>query len=163
MDCNRFRRPAFPGFRAVEAPAKLPAKEGSAMPRTFATFTLPLLAAFLLALPLLPGRVVAGPPVRVSGVMVFDKVADGLRKYRSAKNEDIAWTYFMRLATIRDPRVLVLLGEEWESQKRWSSWAAVWLVNYHFDPKEQKAGIDLDAWWENNKADLHRRAKQLPQ
>jgi hypothetical protein len=40
---------------------------------------LPLLTA--LALP--PGEAIAGPPEGPSGRMVFDEVADGLRKYRA--------------------------------------------------------------------------------
>src|SRR5438309_980167 len=82
-------------------------KEDFAMPRRL--FTRPLLA--LLAV-LSPGPVaLAGPPEAVSGRMVLDEVADGLRRYRNegdvGKRMEILW----RLAPTGDPRVAVALGE----------------------------------------------------
>ena len=85
------------------------------MPRTnFAAGMLPLFAVLAVALSL-PGKAVAGPPEGVSGKMVFDEVAEGLRRYA-------AWD-----------------GGEFVGRTR---------------------AID---WWQKNKADLRRHAKQLPQ
>ena len=49
------------------------------MPRKTSASVLPLLAVLALAL---PGKAVAGPPEGVSGKMVLDEAADGLRRYR---------------------------------------------------------------------------------
>jgi hypothetical protein len=62
---------------------------------------------------LLPGKTVAGPPDGASGRMVLDEVADGLRRYRQAKEMATRIAYLKRLALTRDPRVGVAL---WEAQ-----------------------------------------------
>jgi hypothetical protein len=78
------------------------------MPRRFAV------AVLLAVLSLLtPGKVVAGPPEGVSGKMelVSDKVADTLRAYRAAKNDGKRWELLGKIASIKDPRIAVALGE----------------------------------------------------
>ena len=68
-----------------------------------------LLLVSLLAL-VLPSQAVAGPPERVSGKMVLDEAADGLRRYRQATTpaERLAW--LAKLAPTKDPRVTVCVG-----------------------------------------------------
>jgi hypothetical protein len=76
------------------------------MPRkTFAAVPL-----FLAVLALtLPGKAVAGPPEGVSGKMVLDEVADGLRKYRHETNLHRRQVWLVKLAPSRDLRVSVAL------------------------------------------------------
>jgi hypothetical protein len=126
------------------------------MSRT-ALAALPLLAA--LALP--PGEALAGPPEGASGKMAFDRVADGLRKYRKAADVDRRIGWLDRLAPTGDPRVAVALGEAMrdpgsgEVQGR-----AGYLLCKFFCPP-----CDYDVsrqWWKQSEADLRRRAARLP-
>ena len=75
------------------------------MPRMFAVVPLLVLALSL------PGKAIAGPPEGVSGKMVLDEVADGLRKYRKEKDAVKRLRLLERLATTRDPRVAIVLVE----------------------------------------------------
>ena len=64
------------------------------------------LRAVLLSAPLLlacAAPCMAGPPERASGEMVFDEVADGLRRYRSEKDETKRVEWLRQLAPTRAP------------------------------------------------------------
>ena len=65
------------------------------MPRMFAGLLPPLFAVLAL---LTPNRAVAGPPEGVSGKMVLDEVADGLRQYRKEKDQGKRVKLLERLA-----------------------------------------------------------------
>jgi hypothetical protein len=133
------------------------------MPRTLAGFILPLAMPALL----LPGKAVAEPPEGTSGKMVFDEVADGLRKYHREEEpgKRIWWLY--ELARTRDARVTIACGEALSCHDPAEvEWAAIIIGHYQF-PERCHPQLDLDAqaraWWKENEADLRRRAKQLPQ
>ena len=148
-----------------------------------------LLIAVLLVLALaLPGKAVAGPPEGVSGKMVFvDKVAQALRDCRTENDLDKHYRRLRELAPTHDPRVAVALVDEYVScedkptpdKERYQIKVRdlLWL---HFAPGSKyyspyilmnRGGqlivvhqvFDVSGWWEENKADLRRRAKQLPQ
>jgi hypothetical protein len=141
----------------------LPGKEGSAMPRK--TFAAVLVIFAVLAL-LSPGKAVAGPPEGVSGKMVFDEVADGLRKYRKETDPEKRFRRLDQLTKTHDPRVDIILGEMLSpiSFPEIDIACAV-ILRHHFTRRtvsmNEFYGLPL-SWWEKNEADLRRRAKQLP-
>jgi hypothetical protein len=129
---------------------------------------LPLLAVLTLVL---PGKTVAGPPEGVSGKMVLqrDGVAEALWMYRQENDEEKRILRLVNLLRIRDPRVAVALGKALDDPCDCvRTWGAIGIVYYQM-------GVDIDSmpgegrmgrarkWWEQNEADLRRRAKQLPQ
>jgi hypothetical protein len=141
------------------------------MPGTFAVVTLPLLAVLALSL---PGMAVAGPPDGVSGKMVLDQVADGLRRYRKESDEDRRLELLNQLAPSRDPRVAIALGEFLGcAADEVNQFDAALLICRHYGAPLQfsKNGLSRGSefvrgagvWWEKNEADLRRRARQLPQ
>jgi hypothetical protein len=119
------------------------------------------------------GQAVAAPPERTSGKMVLDKVADGLRKFRREKEDLKRGDYLIELARTRDYRVAVVLGELQEElyadlkagrDGTDVGWVAHIMLYTYFTPREL-GGVGSQVaftWWEANKADLRRRAKQLP-
>ncbi len=125
-----------------------------------------LLVVSILALTL-SGKAVAGRPEGVSGKMVFDEVAEGLREYRKEKNWAKRCRLLERLAETGDPRVGLLLGEEHlHENDPWS--VATRLLGEHFvgcspfiTTGERMSKINF--WWNTHEADLRRSAKQLPQ
>jgi hypothetical protein len=145
------------------------------MRRTFAGLT-------VLAL-VLPGQAVAGPPETASGQMVFtDPVADGLRQYRRERDLAKKLSLLSRLAESKDPRVAVTAGYALYDSRRLfiydrvdvcngglcgSYWPAEMMVasillGYYLPPgTEQKLSV-VRSWWEENEADLERRAKHRP-
>jgi hypothetical protein len=125
------------------------------------------IAVPLLMLPLLSGPTFAGPPEGASGKMVLDEVADGLRRYQQEKDGGRRLAWLKRLAPARDVRVAVALGEAVDGPAGLLSGEAVVLLLAHYDigamsPLEDLSGA-VRRWWKANKADLRRRAKQLPQ
>ncbi len=130
------------------------------MPRT-------LLAMALLALLLMGRPALGNPPAGVSGKMVLDEVADGLRKFRRARTAAGRKALLNRLAPIQDPRVAVLLGEI-ATDRNSPLWlqAAFLLDRYHIPEHWEGGGLKYTSrskvWWEENEADLRRRAKELP-
>lgn len=74
------------------------------MPRTF-----PILALFVLLVP--APTVLAGPPEGASGKMVFDEVAEGLRRCSKEADPEKRFRRLDKLAESHDPRVDVILGE----------------------------------------------------
>jgi hypothetical protein len=133
--------------------------------RPFAAFRLlPLLV------PLLAGEAVAGPPERGSGRMVADEVAVGLSRYRRETDDSKRVDWLRRLAPTRDPRVGLALGEYLSDNRNPfpHQISVAWLLTEHF---MSSAGADdvveqtraARSWWHDNGADLHRRARQLPQ
>jgi hypothetical protein len=132
------------------------------MPRTFAA------AVLLVALGLLsPGKAVAGPPEGAPGKMTFDAVADGLRRYHRERDMDKCIPLLQRLAPTKDPRVAVAMGEFCENERRAGLppginsclyIAAQDLLRLYYISTDQSA----NEWWDRNKADLRRRAAQLP-
>ena len=123
-----------------------------------------------------PGKAGAGPPERTSGRIVFDTVADGLRKYGKETDEQKRIDWLLRLAPSQDPRVAVVLGEAvaaWNPPVMAGTGlyfpgvghvAALCLVEYRFtSPGPSPTSIEgIKQWWRDNEADLRRRAKQLP-
>jgi hypothetical protein len=80
--------------------------------RTARTPRLALLALPLLALlAFLAAPAAAGPPEGVSGRMAFDRVADGLRRYRQEDDDAKRIAWLRRLAPTRDPRVAAVLED----------------------------------------------------
>ena len=104
--------------------------------------------------------------------MVLDEVADGLRKYRKAKEPVSRIRRLEKLAPTKDPRVAVVLGEMLTGGERGVSkpgYRAAGLINRYYSTYPVR-GVGWDAtvgtadeWWKDNEADLRRRAKQLPQ
>jgi len=132
------------------------------MARTIARIVLPADVSLLL---LLPGKLVAGPPERVSGRTVLDKVEDGLRQYRRENNDDKRARLVRRIAGIEEPWVDVVLGEALSDRaypvKRD---AARQLIQRHYivlDLSDEKA-ISMARWeWKLHEDVLRRRARQL--
>ena len=130
------------------------------------TFAAVLLLVLALALPAL-----AGPPEGVSGKMVFtDEVAEGLRKYRQEKDATHRLAWLEKLAPLRDPRVAIALGDAMDSAEdragahSLAQHAAALLNDFYAHPPGFVSGPFFpEIWWEMHKADLRRRAKQLPQ
>jgi hypothetical protein len=136
-----------------------------------------LLLALLLLL-LLPGQALAGPPEGVSGRMVLDEVADGLRCYRKETDPERRIAWLKRLAPYDDPRVVVALIDALgaSSDDAISRESLCLLGKYVLgmrvttgaeSPDERKRrlkeiGRALMDWLEENLADLRRRAKELP-
>jgi hypothetical protein len=142
------------------------------MPKTFAAVL--LLAVLALAL---PGKAVAGPPEGISGRMVFDEVGDWLKKYQKENDEGKRVKWLRRLAPTRDPRVAVVLSEAYfgrrptngRTDSRYYIVLEVLLfefvrgTKYQSRSREGNVVYDLSSWWDENAAELRRRAKQLPQ
>jgi hypothetical protein len=139
------------------------------MPRK--TFAAVLLV--LVVLPLLsPGMALAGPAEGVSGKMVFDDVADRLRKYCREKDADKRYDRLAVLAETHDPRVAIILGEKLSGGDQREQFEAECIIVSRFKdmllPLKAAAGVHqlrtaAKDWWEANEADLRRRAKQLQQ
>ena len=116
-----------------------------------------LLIALLL---LLPGQALAGPPEGVSGRMAFDAVADGLRKYAKETDPEMRAGRLAALAPSQDPRVAVALGEAMQDPS-----PAVLAAAFRGAAAYYGAGTstaEVCAWWQENEADLRRRASELP-
>ncbi len=151
------------------------------MYRTFIAIVLPFAT---LALPS-PSRALGSPPGGTSGRMVFqrDDVADGLRKYRRAKDGDKRSLLLSNLARTQDPRVAVELGVR-AGGRGAEARLAVYLLNRHFAQRRACGAPNDDEytiesirmilvlpddneyardWWKDHEADLRRRASQLPQ
>jgi hypothetical protein len=133
------------------------------MPRTL--FAVPLTLALLASLA--PGSAVAGPPEGVSGKLVLDKAGAGLDRYHKETDPARRAEWLTALAPTRDPRVAVALGEALESSNKRIISAAVYALAYHYDtcvlyPREETPDAAALRWWKANKADLYRRAKELP-
>jgi hypothetical protein len=134
----------------------------------------PRSVAAIRLLPLLPlflsGEAVAGPPDRASGRMVRDEVAVGLSRYRRETDDSRRVEWLRKLAPTRDPRVGLALGEYLSDRSNPlpHQISVAWMLTEHF---MSSAGADdvveqtkaARTWWEENGADLHRRARQLPQ
>ena len=141
-------------------------REVPAMPRKLADFPLPL-AVMLLAL-LLPGNAVAGPPQGLSGKMVLDEVADGLQRYRIAKDTGARMRWLKMLATTHDARIAIALGNALDdAEPAMRAMAARALLRYWMSYSvpgndEQKVKGAMK-WWQKNEAEMRRRAKELPQ
>jgi len=144
----------------------MPADITARTPR-LALLALPLLA---LLLPMPPLPAIAGPPEGVSGRMALDEVADGLRRYRVAPTPEAKVAWLKRLAPSRDPRVAVALGEAATGHdpevSRWTIGLA--YRNYDLNVSvESESGASVISrlvlkWWQENEADLRRRAARLP-
>jgi hypothetical protein len=146
------------------------------MQRTIAaTASLPLFAALAL---LSPGRAVAGVPEGVSEkMMVFDEVAEGLRKYRKEKDPEKRLAWLQTLGATGDPRVALALVDAANNQNGddldceaadllWWFYASPGaashrgLVNHDVVPPP--SGKGFRPWWKANEADVRRRAARLP-
>jgi hypothetical protein len=114
-----------------------------------------------------PERVFAGPPEGVSGKMVFDEVADGLRRYRREMDARRRSELLSRLAPSRDPRVAVVLGDAIAERSRLPGDTSAYELLYDWflaDEDDFSEVIrSVRIWWAKNEGDLRRRAKQLPQ
>jgi hypothetical protein len=144
------------------------------MPRTFAGFVPPLLAALAL---LSPGEAGAGPPERASGKMVFhDEVAEGLRKYGQEKDPEKRLAWLQRLGATGDPRVALALvdaannrnGDDLDCEAADIVWwyyaspdAASHRGRVTDDIGSPPRGKGFRPWWKANEADIRRRAAQL--
>jgi hypothetical protein len=104
--------------------------------------------------------------------MVFDEVADGLRRYRTEMAEAKRIALLTRLAKTEDPRVAVALGEATREPGIAPDAALLLLHNYvhpefSFDALSNKSHKGLPgenplSWWKENEADLRRQAARLP-
>jgi hypothetical protein len=136
------------------------------MPRT--PFVLLLAVAMSLLALALPEPALARPPEVVSGKMVFDEVAEGLRKYRKETDEDKKLTVLKKLVQTHDPRVAIVLGEMLSCSNKGTRFYAAYLIcrNFNQDVEIVNVGVETliaQDWWKANGTDLRRRAKQLPQ
>jgi hypothetical protein len=120
---------------------------------------------------LTPTNAIAGPPEGVSGRIVLDDVADGLRRYRKEKDPEKGLLWLEVLARTQDVRVEVVLGELREAgvakgasgEVNRLGFAAHCLLQKHYGLSIYKTDKEMRKWWRDNEADLHRRAKQLAQ
>ena len=120
----------------------------------------------LLLLLLLAPAVRAAPPEPPSGRMALDPVEDGLRKYRVARTPEARRLWLKKLARTHDPRVAVALGEALSDPSpivaRRAAIELAW--EYMPGPRDARSAVDrLDSvgdWWQENEADLRRRAGQ---
>jgi hypothetical protein len=125
------------------------------------------LAAAGLCLMLVGPDCSAGPPGGPAGEMVFDTVADGLRRYRQEKDPEKRIRGLEKLAATRDPRVAVALHElandlsETERVRIEATFllARKFIYGSRFDWGGE---VHTGEWWKANEAELRRRAKQLP-
>ena len=134
----------------------------------------------LFAVSLLPllslTQAIAGPPEGVSGKMVLDEVADGLRRYQMEKDEERRTTWLWRLSKYHDLRVAVVMGEALSDPSEEVQFAAsVGLLMCRGGPvvhRRQWANPTLfqvewmecaKEYWRQGETELRRRAKQLPQ
>jgi hypothetical protein len=129
------------------------------MPRTF--------AGLMLLVLVLPGRAVAGPPEGVSGKMVLDGVADGLRRYQKETDPEKRMGWLRRLAPNRDPRVTVALGEAMKPARGKLAIAAGCLMwRHHMSPLYRKSAtpnfVEAAEWWVDVEPLLRASARQLP-
>jgi hypothetical protein len=141
-----------------------------------ATVCLPVFAALVL---LSPGRVVAGPPERVTGKMMLvpDEVAEGLRKYRQEKNPEKRLALLATLGATGDPRVALALvdaancsnGDDLDCEAADVMWwyyaspdAAAHRGRAYPDDVRPPPGKGFRPWWKANEADVRRRAARLP-
>jgi hypothetical protein len=145
------------------------------MPRTFSGFAPPLLAILSL---LLPGKALAGPPEMATGKMAFlDEVRDGLREYRKEKDPQKRLAWLQTLGATGDPRVALALvdaannkhGDDLDCEAADILWwhyaspdAASHRGRVNYDLISPPPGMGFRPWWEANKANLRRRAAQLP-
>jgi hypothetical protein len=121
---------------------------------------------------LVPGQVVvAGPPERVSGRMVLDEVADGLRRYRMEKDEEKRAAWLFRLGDCRDARVVVVMGEGLSDPSEQIQHAAtLGILRYADGPDYEDhlmggpnpSTVWAKKWWRLNEAELRRQAKKPP-
>ncbi len=141
------------------------------MPRTFARLALLLVVSLAL---LSPGNVVAGPPEKIPGKLVFDEVADGLLRYRAEEDEQKRMKWLVRLAPTRDPRVAVVLGElvtAWKPNRNpevmeEGELAFICLIKFEYDTSFSHSTNyykSVLGWWKTNEVELRRRAKRLSQ
>jgi hypothetical protein len=124
-------------------------------------------SAALLALLAPVPPAVAGPPVGVSGRMVLDEVAEGLRRYRQEKDPGNRAEWLKKLAPTHDPRVAIALGEALDDPGGCLGGPASWLLHDYYDigridPRAPGPDDAAWRWWAKNEADLRRRANELP-
>jgi hypothetical protein len=140
-------------------------EEGAVMSKT--SFAACALVLFTLAPVMLSplGKVAAGPPEAVSGRMVFDEVADGLRKFHKETNTEKRIRWLEKLAPTRDPRVALLIWEYPIEDLSPSMYIGLrrLLLRHYVTGNPVAGGEALNRWWEANEVDLRRHAKQLPQ
>ncbi len=135
-----------------------------------------LLSLGLLGLLALPGRG-AGPPEAVSGRMVLDEVAEGLRRYHKEPDAGKRMAWLRRLAPFHDPRVALELWELFAGVrgKRTDpvrNVARDCLAEYYVTregrplsevaPADSGRAAGVCGWWARSGADVRRRAKELP-
>ena len=123
------------------------------------------LALSLLALLAFVPPTAAGPPVGPSGKMAFDEVAEGLRRYRLEADPARRRAWLRRLAPAGDARVALALGEALADAD--PEYLAAWLLCEHYVPDATPAfpslaQVPAAEWWEQNEAELRRRANELP-
>jgi hypothetical protein len=153
------------GFTSTPRPrlVQFRVKEVSVM-RLFAA-----VALLLAVLSLLPAsRVVAGPPPAVSSQLVLEPVTEKLIRLRLESDPKRKLALVKQLGPIRDARVTVALMELVLNAQREDAvllHATFLLCKYHIPDKDvvpPKYWTLCRLWWENNEADVRRRAKQLP-
>ena len=110
-----------------------------------------------------PGKADTGP-TGAAGTMVFDEVADGLRKYRKETESQLRVRWLEKLAPTHDPRVAVALWEADCEDGAVRSAAARLLGGYFVEGTrfERLQHYDVGGWWKANEADIRRCAAQLP-
>jgi hypothetical protein len=147
-------------------------EEGLVMDRKFGAVVLPLAV-----LAVVSPTVAASPPEKVAGVMTFDAVANGLRKYAKETDQAKRIRSLEKLAPTGDPRVAIALWETQfsftdetpEDEKRLRAKIGDLLDHYfvsgtRFHHVDEGGGqlFETGAWWDATEADLRRRAARLP-
>jgi hypothetical protein len=122
----------------------------------------------LLVLLALAPAVPAGPPESPTGRTMLDPVEDGLRQYRAARTPEDRRLWLKKLARTHDPRVAVALGEALGDPSPVVSRRAAIELAWEFMPGPRDARsadrrlAEVDGWWQENEAELRRRARGLP-
>jgi hypothetical protein len=129
------------------------------MPRTL--IAAPALLATLTLLS--PGRAVTGSPEGASGKMVLDGVEEGLRKYRTQRNESIRARHLEKLSETLDPRVMIAMGEALTDSSQEVRRAAADIIFYRYIgavtltvPSPEQVEKCARQWWVKNEGEIHR-------
>jgi hypothetical protein len=123
-------------------------------------------------------RAVAGPPPAAPGKMVLDDVEDGLRKYRSERNESSRARRLQKLSGILDPRVMMAMAEALTDSSQEVRRAAAEGIFFGYaggcvllviPPPEQvekyahqwwgRFEAEVRQWWREDELELRRRAQ----
>jgi hypothetical protein len=120
------------------------------------------------AVHVVPAKAAAAPPPAVSSKHVLEPMTEKLIRLRLESDPKRKLALVRQLGPIRDARVTVALMEivlKARQEDALLMYASSLLCEYHIPEKDllpAKFWTVCRLWWENNEADVRRRAKQLP-